>query len=713
MTTESLADSIVKMTRQLRTTKDMHSKVASMLNVPEKEVSCSPFSLRASVLAVNSGVVFAHHELRKAITPMDDYERLKRKELAEKMASRAPQLTKKQITAMSKSGGGSGGEAKKIGMSSSTEQELLARVEQDETRCAELMAIAPRWTLGELEMPKYESFAQDDMHATYNPGHIAKWTAHELIHRWCRFYWREGMTKWEMYLGAKLNELLPVVHWHALDEVMRNPQWLVDDQDATQAASFLKSALTFFDKELDLLESEIFKGLNSLANKPIAEDTSIMHGGHHQALPDSVLEWSELDSVTDTIMYVRAHHPRVASDPFVTAIGSLREGKDYVSTIKEYRVLIEARLDQLLFGVVQLDEKSAATQREHRTKADLVMREANRQYQVYYNYAMSSEKSAESDLRRLAHLGRTLQKKTTSDFLAEAGNYLSPAMLATGLAGSDANLSFTQLHEGMDSCIPATTSLLDYCLEHELITFPESTGITSLETLIAAFGRSSALLERAPLPTRFMTFLRQVKPLIPEVFGQLVAFEEVIIARSKQPDYWVEELSVDVDEDLDEKDLDTFTLIASKSYEMIRSRHCFLSQLHKTFSKDISAEVQEMEVSINNKKILERELAKYHGEIRGLVEQSFDSAQYDVETIYLAGLFDGQFYALDMLPYWADIWSMLISHQNGVSFKDFKSSARSLLERLHPTVKFDRKLFNNTVLQLNQYGALGMFPQVE
>src|SRR5690606_9174290 len=58
-------------------------------------------------------------------------------------------------------------------------------------------------------------------YATYDPNHRLKWRSHELLHRRVGFFWRPDLTRFEAYLGARLSELLPVVHWYGFDEIHR------------------------------------------------------------------------------------------------------------------------------------------------------------------------------------------------------------------------------------------------------------------------------------------------------------------------------------------------------------------------------------------------------------------------------------------------------------------------------------------------------------
>ena len=91
----------------------------------------------------------------------------------------------------------------------------------DATSANEGWVDGPVWQAGVLEIPKYFGAFLDAPLAVYDPNHRHKWRAHELLHRRAGFSWAPDMTPFEAYLGARLSELLPIVHWYGLDEVGR------------------------------------------------------------------------------------------------------------------------------------------------------------------------------------------------------------------------------------------------------------------------------------------------------------------------------------------------------------------------------------------------------------------------------------------------------------------------------------------------------------
>ena len=138
--------------------------VLSELGCPAVDLLATPAAARAGLLAARIGRAFTHHELRVRL-PMPV-------ELAPEVAVWA---------------GGT----------------------------------VPTWQDGVLAEPKYFSFFQDDPHSPFNPNHRAKWRSHELLHGVAGWCWHPGLTRFELYLGGRLAELVPIIHWYGLDELFR------------------------------------------------------------------------------------------------------------------------------------------------------------------------------------------------------------------------------------------------------------------------------------------------------------------------------------------------------------------------------------------------------------------------------------------------------------------------------------------------------------
>ena len=134
------------------------------LSCPLSDLLATPAAARAGLLALRIGRAFSHHELRVRLPMPPDLE---------------PEVAVW--------GGGT----------------------------------VPTWQDGVLAEPKYFSFFQDDPHSPFNPNHRAKWRSHELLHGVAGWCWHPALTRFEACVGARLGELVPIIHWYGLDELFR------------------------------------------------------------------------------------------------------------------------------------------------------------------------------------------------------------------------------------------------------------------------------------------------------------------------------------------------------------------------------------------------------------------------------------------------------------------------------------------------------------
>ena len=141
-----------------------HGRLWEAMGVPGGDFTLSPLSMRLGAMGAAQGVSFYQHELRTHV-PL-------------------PEHLHPEVNS-----GGEGWE--------------------------------PQWENGVLTEPRYFSFRIDGRLQCYNPNHRRQWRPHEVMHACSRFFWRPDMTRFEAYLGARLNELLPIVHWYGWDEVFR------------------------------------------------------------------------------------------------------------------------------------------------------------------------------------------------------------------------------------------------------------------------------------------------------------------------------------------------------------------------------------------------------------------------------------------------------------------------------------------------------------
>jgi len=163
------------------------------------------------------------------------------------------------------------------------------------------------WRDGVLPEPKYQSFRHDLQIGSFNPGHRAKWSAHELCHALVGTAWRPGAPPLFHATAARLAEIVPVVLWYWLDEVgLRRcdrhdgPLFRAFCPDCEAAAALgsvpprsdaaLRAAATYLDRELAAVARTRRTG------RPVPH----IHGS--------------LDLCTDGVSYAAAHGPRLSSE---------------------------------------------------------------------------------------------------------------------------------------------------------------------------------------------------------------------------------------------------------------------------------------------------------------------------------------------------------------------------------------------------------------
>lgn len=297
-----------------------HADLATFVGAPLAEVVATPFGLRAVCVAANAGSALVHHELR--VRP-----------------------------------------------------DWPATWQADEDVADAQDGV---WDAGVLHAGKYAAFLQDEPFAGFNPGHLAKWTPHELCHRAGAFFWRDDATAWEWYLGARLNELVPVSLWYGLDQALRGDSepfeaataartpgvtladcqwWDTTPSDAALqvAAARLQDAARHFTREWDAIT------LERAGARPVAVS--------HPELRAS------LDASSDAMAYVVGHARRLPA--MARLMGSvLTPGVHYDTTIEAYATRTEALFDALVFGALQFEPALAAPRRDARRVWDWLQRTA-------------------------------------------------------------------------------------------------------------------------------------------------------------------------------------------------------------------------------------------------------------------------------------------------------------------------------------------------
>jgi hypothetical protein len=316
---EALVERLVAMACALRETRAEQAAIARAASLPLAEVVASPFSLRAVAMGVEVGATTRHVELRLR-PPWPD-----------------------------------------------------ALVGGPEVRDPEHGV----WDGGVLKTGKYQGFMADEPFATYDPAHVSKWGPHELMHRAAGFFFRPGLTRWELYLGARLNELVPVVLFYGPEQVMRlaegafdrraagarpaarleEARWRTEDEAAlsgraARTVAQLRAGIAHFERELSAIDEELATGRRVRAPHPF------------------------LDASSDATAYVVGHHARL-TDPAVSAVLARVPRAVRSEAPREYRDRIEALFDRLLFAPLEVDLERAARRRRARAVWDLMLRAAH------------------------------------------------------------------------------------------------------------------------------------------------------------------------------------------------------------------------------------------------------------------------------------------------------------------------------------------------
>lgn len=322
MSDDELVASLLSMSLSLREGGAARwNPLAEAANLPLAEVVASPFAIRAIAMAVAVGGATVHHELRVQVPWPDALQ----------------------------------GDAS--------------------------IATDPHgyWDAGTLLVGKYRAFAQDEAFARFNPNHMSKWGPHELMHRACGFFWRSDATRWEHYLGARLNELLPVVVWYGLDEVARlDRDGFERKREAAQRGASLDRALWLTESEAELEErlrvgvKHLREGLAHFDREMAAIDQELVEGR------PVVAPHPFLDSSSDATAYVVGHFARLSSPGVSSFMGNvLREGEDYTTSIRSYRAQIAETFDSLLADELEFDSVRSGKRRAARNLWDLAHRAAH------------------------------------------------------------------------------------------------------------------------------------------------------------------------------------------------------------------------------------------------------------------------------------------------------------------------------------------------
>ena len=432
------------------------------IGVPPLDLMITPLSARAAALGVRVGRAFYHHELRVRLP--------------------IPPALEPEVPVWSEADTG------------------------------------PRWREGILTSPKYFSFFQDAPLAAYYPNHRRKWRAHELLHGAQGFFWHPEMTRFECYVGARLNELLPVVHWYGLDEIFRprcerhlgqclqrefcldceaaaRPFWSLPAQarerQRKDAERFAESAIEHFREEWSACMSEVTSGRRRSVPRP------------------------GLDASSDAMGYVRGHWNRLTAwSTGVWIEKFLVDGVDYFSTLDHYAQHLATTAQSLMSGDIVLSQEETRRHRARRVVQDAAYRtflalegldedaeerlwpaleEASRAAEALRTEGVA-EDSAVGALERLYAAFEAMSEARPIPLAIRAGFSASGyawrgAERMTGLTQQEVVEGATpQLIEGILSALPASSAAIE----------PER-----LDAIARVFACSAELQQHGPLASRF------------------------------------------------------------------------------------------------------------------------------------------------------------------------------------------------------------------
>ena len=367
--------------------------------VPLGELLASPLGLRACALGLQRGVGATHHELRRSLPWREEL--------------RPPEA-----------------------------------VEEED---------ADVWVGGVLRAPKYGAFLQDGPLLTFDSNHQSRWTPHEFLHRACGFFHRADMSRWECYLGARLAEALPVVHWYGFDLVARLDETRFERSEAAarpaarlEDARWLREPADSLRRRIELTGGHLQGGLAHAAIEFEAVSQE-RRTGRQVRIPHAFLNAS-----SDATAYVVGHAERL-SDREVSQVleGVARPGEERWDSVASYQEHVESVMDRLLFEDIVLDLETARGPRSGRILWDALLRAA-------IGEGDRLEGSRREALQSLARRGLAGADLDWESALAELGEELDPDVIALGLAstGEFEAAAPEQVVDGLESVAPATLAWL-------------------------------------------------------------------------------------------------------------------------------------------------------------------------------------------------------------------------------------------------------------
>lgn len=284
----------------------------SGLGAPTTELLTTPMSARAALLAASHGQAFFHHDLRGYIAMPPELE---------------PEV--------------------------------------------EVGSTVPVWIEGVREEPKYFSFFSEAPLSPFNPNTRSKWRVHELLHGLAGFFWRPELTRFEAYLGARLCELLPVVHWYGYDEIRRprcplHAGTLLYRAHCARCEALLRP---YWQHDATIRSADIEAAARAMAHYQEERSAGIAERTTGRRV---VTHRPRLDASSDAVGYLKGHWNRLTAWSFGAWVERfLVEGTDYRRSLSALSEHIDGVHRRLLSGSIEYDPERAAVLRARRVLLDV------------------------------------------------------------------------------------------------------------------------------------------------------------------------------------------------------------------------------------------------------------------------------------------------------------------------------------------------------
>lgn len=215
------------------------------------------------------------------------------------------------------------------------------------------------WRDGVLHASKYQQFAADEPRSVYHPEQHAKWAPHELLHRACGYFFRADASRFELYLGARLNEILPVATWYGIEHCLRLDEQtpfdrtVLDRNEATGSIFWLeatKDALV----ERAIAVAPLFREGLLHAQRELS---ACAHDARTGEISTVTHPHAFLDAASDALGYVATHTERLRA-PSVARVHAMLP-RQHERSVARYQARIERVLRALLFSPLSIDLRAA------------------------------------------------------------------------------------------------------------------------------------------------------------------------------------------------------------------------------------------------------------------------------------------------------------------------------------------------------------------